>query len=317
MLTARPRMAEADAAGGSSGQAQGSCNSDGGGHRDRCAHAGEFLLSERVIGDNTVNGAKPGSGARQQARGLAGAEPPRRPAKPAQVEGQRRRGQRLHASSDAMGNRCALSQLADGRARAKISSDPVCTAKNGCPTEYAATNTGAVYDGNSIGPKGLKVLSMPPVPGLDDISGPRIPNNTPLRDYQREGDKIRNDAMRCTSAEQNPEYGVSARRVAFERVGRDLMALTNRGCQEYGNDTSFFSSLLCIVGFGDCDKRKDCKSMSQAYTVDCLRYDTLMAKAHAACPLNSEPYAHQNCHRFDPLGASSLSVPVANPKRIF
>jgi hypothetical protein len=71
----------------------------------------------------------------------------------------------------------ALYVLADAQVRGRISSAPVCSKDNGCPTEYAHTNTGAVYDGNATGKngKGGSIISdAPPVRGVDGASTPGL-----------------------------------------------------------------------------------------------------------------------------------------------
>ena len=70
----------------------------------------------------------------------------------------------------------ALYVLADAQVRGRISSAPVCSKENGCPTEYAHTNTGAVYDGNAArgGKSGSIISDAPPVRDVDGASTPAL-----------------------------------------------------------------------------------------------------------------------------------------------
>ncbi|MDE2238283.1 MAG: hypothetical protein KGK30_10355, partial [Elusimicrobia bacterium] len=76
-----------------------------------------------------------------------------------------------------------MKQLADGNVRSTIASAPDCSPANGCPPEYASTNTGAVYDGNPIGADDVGYLgSGAGVTGLDGVSTPDVtpPSETTL-----------------------------------------------------------------------------------------------------------------------------------------
>jgi hypothetical protein len=58
------------------------------------------------------------------------------------------RGQKGVLGASALGGNLAYTQLAEGNSRAQLGTQ-YCKAPD-CPSEYAATNTGAIYDGNNI-----------------------------------------------------------------------------------------------------------------------------------------------------------------------
>ncbi|MBI3551523.1 MAG: hypothetical protein HY077_03325 [Elusimicrobia bacterium] len=78
---------------------------------------------------------------------------------------------------------CALQQMVAARNAGLMSSNPICTAGNRCPGEYAATNTGVVYDhtdihglvnGGSYTGSSPPILSAPPQ--IDGFSSPAVPD---------------------------------------------------------------------------------------------------------------------------------------------
>lgn len=62
----------------------------------------------------------------------------------------------------------AFVQLAAGNGRATLSVGNNCNADNGCPPEFAAVNTGVVYDGGKINGDGTGILTIPdqPIPAV-------------------------------------------------------------------------------------------------------------------------------------------------------
>jgi hypothetical protein len=64
----------------------------------------------------------------------------------------------------ALGGQRAFVQLAEGRGRDSVSVAPNCTAATACPSEFAATNTGAIYDGTIMTDANSGILTTPDEP---------------------------------------------------------------------------------------------------------------------------------------------------------
>jgi hypothetical protein len=175
----------------------------------------------------------------------------------------------------------ALAQLADVRARDEVSRDPLCTAFNGCPPEYASVNTGAVYDGDKLGPTAPGVLmSEMPVFAVDGITGaPQIPNETDLRQMQDEVNRIEREAKQCEEADvrYKPEEGQYTREI--ESASQEMNEI---GC-----------------GGGGCSssKAKKCKRIGDRMKSACRSLDTVMRNHYNDCPLMKDdgPYQAQDC----------------------
>lgn len=180
----------------------------------------------------------------------------------------------------------ALAQLSDGRARAQVARDPLCTADNGCPPEYAMTNTGAVYDGNKIGAQGPGVLvAGPAVTGVDDINTavPTVPDDTNLDGLQHEADQIQKDAEACRKASEDPVYGKEAQGAHTKRVTELSEEMKGMDC-----------------GGGGCSKSKKrrCEAKGDEMKQECRIIDSLQEQQYNHCPLMQKdgPYQHQDCH---------------------
>jgi hypothetical protein len=140
----------------------------------------------------------------------------------------------------------AFVQLAVGRGRAAISVAPNCTPGSGCPGEFAATNTGAVYDGNTLTGERTDILS---VPQIDGISTPNVPDTSMADDYVKDAEKMEADAQKCR--ELDDKYGPEETRLSeeqqrisdqFASLGCDHMSCSKKNksklerCAKWGDD---------------------------------------------------------------------------------
>lgn len=178
------------------------------------------------------------------------------------------RGMRGAAAAGMGGNR-AFYQLAEGRGRAAIATAPNCTSP-GCPGEFATTNTGAIYDGNSVGPANTAILTAPEV---DGISSPNIPDTGLAQGYEDQANKMDADAKKCQ--ELDAQYGPQE-----NALNAQMTEISDQ-----------FKSADC--GGGGCSKSKanHCKALGNQLKAKCNEYMNVRCAHTHACPLT----ASQNC----------------------
>lgn len=205
-------------------------------------------------------------------------------------EAKTKRGRAAHGNAlrQCSGAKCAFRQLADGRSRTMMARDPNCTALNGCPNEYATTNTGAVYDGNKVGPAAPGVITAEAgaAPKLGDVDMPNVPSDAELDNYEREADQMEKDAEACRKAD---EKYMSSRDNEFGYSESDK--------QGEIQDISKQMNAACAGGGCSKSKAKKCKKMGNRMKAACGQLDKIMEAHYNACPLRQKdgPYAHQNC----------------------
>ncbi len=180
----------------------------------------------------------------------------------------------------------AFVQLAAGRGRAAISVAPNCTPGSGCPGEFAAVQTGAVYDGNSISGPGTDILTAPQI---DGISSPNLPDTGMADDYMREAEKMEADAKKCR--ELDDLYGPQER--AYDQQQE---ALSNQ-----------FDSMGCGQGGCSKSKAKACKAMGDQMKQLCRDSMTVRCKHIHECPLT----AKNNC------SAAECDGPARNKQKVY
>ncbi|MEQ1918824.1 MAG: hypothetical protein ABL955_06455, partial [Elusimicrobiota bacterium] len=161
----------------------------------------------------------------------------------------------------------AFVQLAAGRGRAAISVSPNCSAGSGCPGEFAATNTGAVYDGNTISGERTDILTAPEV---DGISSPNLPSTAMADDYVKEAEQMNADAEKCRALDE--QYG--PQELAFDKQQEE--------------QSKAFNSMGC--GQGGCSKSKAnaCKAMGNQMKATCRAAMTVRCEHIHACPLTAK-----------------------------
>jgi len=166
----------------------------------------------------------------------------------------------------------AFVQLAAGRGRAAISVAPNCTPGTGCPAEFAATNTGSVYDGNSISGDRTDILTGPTEIG-DVGDSPNLPDSGLADDYIREAEKMDADARKCRELDE--KYG--PQELAFDKQQESL--------------SREFDSMGCGQGGCSKSKAKACQRMGDRMKDLCRASMGVRCKHIHECPLT----AKNNC----------------------
>lgn len=190
----------------------------------------------------------------------------------------------------------AFYQLADGRARAMMARDPICTATKGCPPEYATTESGALYDGNRIGAGAPEVILAQEAPGLDNIDTAEavIPSDTNLTTMQEEADRMTADAEACKLAREK-HIGTKSNpgpvTLAQKRISDISRSMRNMNC----------ASVDPAMG-GGCNRSnqglaRSCDGMGNQQKAACYDLDKAMLNHYNDCPLMQKdgPYRHQDC----------------------
>jgi len=179
----------------------------------------------------------------------------------------------------------AFVQLAAQRGRSAISVAPNCSADNSCPGEFAATNTGAVYDGNTITGDRTDILTAPEI---DGISSPNLPDTGMADDYVRDAEKMEADAKKCRELDE--KYGPQERE--FDKR------------QEVLSDK--FDAMGCGQGGCSKSKAKKCKAIGNDMKALCRENMTVRCKHIHECPLT----ANNNC------SPSECDGPARNKEKV-
>lgn len=173
----------------------------------------------------------------------------------------------------------AFVQLAAGRGRAAISVAPNCTPGSGCPGEFASTNTGAVYDGNTITGDRTDILT---VPEIDGIETPNVPDTGMADDYIAQAEKMDADAKKCRELDE--QYG--PQELAFDKQQEEL--------------SRQFDSMGCGQGGCSKSKAKRCQRLGDQMKQLCRDSMTVRCKHIRECPLT----ANNNCSPAECDGAA-------------
>lgn len=180
----------------------------------------------------------------------------------------------------------AFVQLAAGRGRAAISVAPNCTPGSGCPGEFASTQTGAVYDGNTISGDRTDILTAPQIDGIDT---PNLPDTGMADDYIRDAERMDADAKKCR--ELDDLYGPQER--AFDKQQESL--------------SRQFDSMGCGQGGCSKSKAKACQRMGDQMKQLCRDSMTVRCKHIHECPLT----AKNNC------SASECEGSARNKQKVY
>jgi len=179
------------------------------------------------------------------------------------------------------GGRCAFSQLATGRSNAILSSAPTCVPGNGCPPEYAANTSGAVYDNNSVSATPQVVTSGDAAPQLDGITGtPTAPSQGTADNLDQQASQLQQQEQQCNQADQT--YGPQ------EQALQDKI-------QGISNDAN---NLNC--GGGGCSPPSGCQTDNSQYMSTCTQLNGVRQSHYNACPIMQQngPYQPLDCSSF-------------------
>jgi hypothetical protein len=203
------------------------------------------------------------------------------------------RTQKGFIGSKTISGQRAFVQLAAGRGRAAISVTPNCTADSGCPSEFAATNTGAVYDGNTVNPKigtgpGTTTTDILTAPEIGDFKVPNLPDTGIADQYIKDAEKMDADARKCQELDDKYaplETAIDKRQEVMSKE---------------------FDSMGCGQGGCSKSKAKACQKKGDDMKALCRENMTLRCKHISECPLT----ANNNC------SASECDGPARNKVKI-
>lgn len=169
------------------------------------------------------------------------------------------------AGVSSLGAGRAYTQLAQGNAQAQISVTPNCGAN--CPGEFAAANTGAIYDGNAVNnpaTNGL-VTGTPMDPG----GSPNLPNSGLAQTYLNNAQQMNQDAQTCQALDA--QYGP-------QEDGLNAQMQTQ---------SQQFAAASC--GSGGCSKSKlnYCNGLASQMRSTCRQYMSVRCQHTRACPLTA------------------------------
>lgn len=162
-----------------------------------------------------------------------------------------------------LGMRSAFGQLADGRGRAAVSTAPHCVPP-GCPGEFAATNSGAIYDGN-VGSGSAEILSAPEIDGAT----PTVPDASIADGYMQEAGQLQADAQKCRELDDH------------------YTPLENAASAKMQEESDRFSSMGCGGGGCSKSKAKRCKAQGEKIKAACREYMSIRNEHTNACPLTA------------------------------
>lgn len=187
----------------------------------------------------------------------------------------------------------AYAQLAQGNAQAQISVAPNCDSSNSCPGEYAAANTGAIYDGNSVNDKSVNglVTGTPMDPG----GTPNIPSTALGQTALQQAQQMNQDAQTCQALDA--QYGPQE-----DALNAQMQSVSQQ-----------FAAADC--GSGGCNQSKlnYCNGLASQLRSTCRQYMSVRCQHTRACPLTAADAAttcSDECNQVG-NGVSAQNVTVA------
>jgi len=174
------------------------------------------------------------------------------------------------AGASSLGTGRAYTQLAQGNGQAQISEAPNCVAPN-CPGEYAATNTGAIYDGNAVNSASQNGIIM--ATPLDGVTTPNIPNTGIAQGYINSANQMNQDAQTCQNLDN--QYGPQE-----DALNAQMQTLSQQ-----------FQAAGC--GSGGCSQSKInyCQGLGNQMQSTCGQYMAVRCQHTKACPLTANDAA--------------------------
>jgi hypothetical protein len=184
-------------------------------------------------------------------------------------------------------NAKSVTDLAQARQRASMARAPDCTAANGCSNEFAATNMGAVFDGNQAGAGTPSALSAPRVDGTS------LPAGAEARGAGKvdEAEQTRQDLQTCQKADA--DYSARESELAVD---------LQKKIEQY-------RSLGCPPLWGSESRRRLCADKAAQVLGSCRIYNATRCTHIEICPLTSA----EGCQQTD----CDLLLPGASLRSIF
>lgn len=159
----------------------------------------------------------------------------------------------------------AYTQLAQGNAQAQLATTDC---GSSCPGEYAATNTGAIYDGNAVNNATTDgVVTAAPV---DGITSPNMPNAGTASTALQNANQMNQEAQTCEALDA--QYGPQE-----DSLSSQLQTLSSQA-----------SSAGC--GSGGCSQSKInyCNNLGNQMKSVCSQYTSVRCQHTRACPLTAQ-----------------------------
>jgi hypothetical protein len=175
------------------------------------------------------------------------------------------------AAAAGVGANKAFAQLAQGRGRAALSTTPNCVPPD-CPGEYAAVNTGAIYDGNSVSRIGADT-SILTATAVGDASHPVVPDSGIAQDYVDKANQMEADAEKCKALDA--QYGPQE-----TALNQHMTDISNQ-----------FKNADCQGGGCSRSKADYCQGLGNQLKASCNAYMQVRCAHTHACPLT----ANVNC----------------------
>jgi hypothetical protein len=252
------------------------------------------------------------------------------------------RAQGFGALGHCVGLKCAFPQLANQNVQGQLWNfglPPACSSVNGCAAESAASNTGAVYDGNA----GVQSLVAMGGDGgvLPEVDGTQIPNiySPPAGDitaYQNTATQIQTGQLQCQAAEGTYTPIIQSSQIGMDQhnthMGTTADQMQSLGCYtgtQSGGSCPYTNILTgnCVYGFwswvadtvgawfqiftSDPTKKALCQSQAQHYQSEAQQYHNAcmssVAASYAVCQACGETNCSNDtsiCNTPDPSGYS-------------
>ncbi|MDD5656408.1 MAG: hypothetical protein PHF00_04040 [Elusimicrobia bacterium] len=184
----------------------------------------------------------------------------------------------------AASGRSAFAQLADGRARTQMAAEPACKGANGCPSEFAATNVGAVYDGNRVGASAPKIMTAPMVDGDKGVGG--VPGEAQMRGFADEAQQTQDKVGRCSLAERT-----------YSPLEQDVSTQLKQRRDNFQSSCTGGGTASCSMA-----RYRGCLDKGREIIRLCRRFYSLQHQHCMACPLTAEEGcsdSQEECRRME------------------
>jgi hypothetical protein len=168
------------------------------------------------------------------------------------------------AGAIVLNNGRAYTQLAQGNGQAQLATAD-CTASN-CPGEYAATNSGAIYDGNAVNNAQTNgIVTATPV---DGIASPEVPSAAQSAGAIQSANQMSQEAQTCQALDAQYEPVEDAESSAMQQLDQQYASL-NCGSANCGGNFS------------------QCQQVLKSLQNECKTYMATRCQHSSQCPLTA------------------------------
>ena len=177
------------------------------------------------------------------------------------------------AATALKGNK-GITQLVEAKGRATFVQQGC--GNGSCPGEFAATNSGAVYDGNATTGDGTDILLAP-----TDPVGTSVPSGALASSYEQIAETDEQNDMTCSNLD-NTYLGQE--HTAHDQILQAANAVASAGCGSGGMKLSQIVMNPISFFFG---KKKKCKGLISNLKSACSNYQDLKCNHMNSCPLTA------------------------------